>query len=594
MARPGSGELAGLRQPKNMKESGCPMKRLTAVLLAMMLALSLTVPALAAETKPAPPAWVKAEEYLVIPGDPAYEKETWDKILKLRADAAVGHEEPQKGDALYDFWMSGGTHAVSSPAMRFELGLVGMKYDENTKDPNPYARPAGRARNYFAWAKQTLREKSGSYLGKDYQLINLWYYRAALVSSSSFPKEEFQGFLKDSGYTMEQFRSYQGLSSVPEEQWTAIKAAKTLQENGQPPKVWLDGRKNHTGFFRDGRVMVDIALVARMVGAEVTQTGDTLTLTRAGATASVTVGKTAAAVDGRQVTLEAAPCREGETIYVSAGCLKDLLGQKTEWLNENCCVSIMEDKGAAGGTNLENWALPMGAVLSYLNRGSPEWFGLYRREKLSSINDFSGHVLREAEYSYERCREVLASGWGIENRKDLIETVCRMTVSGHNQAFLADVAWINSMSASQYRQILRNASGMDAYMFPYTKQLGQKWGDRGILCWDLFRMSNLVQWGYTAGYITYPEALALLEPAAKLLHDNFKSWDEACENYLDGYYWWARENVLGKDPWTESRGRDTASVLRVYRIHIFDDSLFREPVKGVPGLTAESLLASVQ
>ena len=32
-----------------------------------------------------------------------------------------------------------------------------------------------------------------------------------------------------------------------------------------------------------------------------------------------------------------------------------------------------------------------------------------------------------------------------------------------------------------------------AYMFPYTKALGEKWGERGILCWDLFRMSNLVQ-----------------------------------------------------------------------------------------------------
>lgn len=88
-----------------------------------------------------------------------------------------------------------------------------------------------------------------------------------------------------------------------------------------------------------------------------------------------------------------------------------------------------------------------------------------------------------------------------------------MTFYGHNAAFLADAAMIKSLSPSEYQTILKNAQGMDAYMFPYTKELSKKWGDRGILCWDLFRMSNLVQWGYLAGYITYPEALALLEPA---------------------------------------------------------------------------------
>ena len=41
---------------KNMKESRCPMKRLTSVLLAMVLALSLTAPALAAEDTD-PPLW---------------------------------------------------------------------------------------------------------------------------------------------------------------------------------------------------------------------------------------------------------------------------------------------------------------------------------------------------------------------------------------------------------------------------------------------------------------------------------------------------------------------------------------------------------
>ena len=106
-------------------------------------------------------------------------------------------------------------------------------------------------------------------------------------------------------------------------------------------------------------------------------------------------------------------------------------------------------------------------------------------------------------------------------------------------------------------------------------------------------MSNLVQWGYVAGYVTYPEALALLEPAATLLQKNFKNWNEAFENYLDGYNWWARENVGTKDPWTVTRGPYVKKLMQNYS-ELFDNSLFKNPIRSVDGVTAEQLLASVQ
>lgn len=58
-------------------------------------------------------------------------------------------------------------------------------------------------------------------------------------------------------------------------------------------------------------------------------------------------------------------------------------------------------------------------------------------------------------------------------------------------------------------------------------------------------MSNLVQFGYEAGYVTYEEALVLLEPAAKRLQASFSSWRRAYENYLDGYGWWSGTGYAG-------------------------------------------------
>lgn len=119
-------------------------------------------------------------------------------------------------------------------------------------------------------------------------------------------------------------------------------------------------------------------------------------------------------------------------------------------------------------------------------------------------------------------------------------------------------------------------------------------GDRGILCWDLFRMSNLVQWGYEAGYLTYPEALALLEPAAVRLKEAFSSWDEAYENYLDGYNWWARNDMTGPIRLGDFRGKRYLLLKESEATSaLFDDALFSCAVLPVPGLSAASLSAAL-
>lgn len=106
-------------------------------------------------------------------------------------------------------------------------------------------------------------------------------------------------------------------------------------------------------------------------------------------------------------------------------------------------------------------------------------------------------------------------------------------------------------------------------------------------------MSNLVQWGYMSGYVTYAEALVLLEPAVTLLKDNFSSWDEAFENYVDGYNWWARNNVLGQDTWDTSRGGHYQMYKKRYGSDFFNDALFRQEIIPVPGLTIDDILTTL-
>lgn len=373
----------------------------------------------------------------------------------------------------------------------------------------------------------------------------------------------------------------------------------------QQTQVLLDGGHVDTeglAVVKNGRTMIPIRCLAELLGADVSydQTLKAARIVRAGTEIIMPIGSTTATVNGAPFQMDVAPYIENGRTMIPARYVSEWFGQKIEWVAEKNAASVEENKSLAGATNLEAWALPMGAVQNYIRAGTPMNFGGRKRYAKvqapgTAVSKNEDLQKRGVVFAYEEARYLLSDSWGINSRDDLIITVYSMTYHGHNEAFLSDVAAINSLSASEYQALLKNAAGMDSYMFPYTKQLGEKWGDRGILCWDLFRMSNLVQWGYESGYITYSEALALLKPAAELLQKNFKNWDEAYGNYLDGYYWWAREDMLDKDPWSDGRrGIVTNMMLRAYREKLLDDKLFEAPIEDVSGVTAQQLFASVQ
>ena len=81
-----------------------------------------------------------------------------------------------------------------------------------------------------------------------------------------------------------------------------------------------------------------------------------------------------------------------------------------------------------------------------------------------------------------------------------------------------------------------------------------KWGEKGIRAWDLCRAVTLCQWGYTAGYVTYGEALDMARPAIEELAGTFTGWDEVYENFLEGYYWCLREDLGDRTVWETELG----------------------------------------
>ncbi|MDR1571513.1 MAG: DUF1266 domain-containing protein, partial [Clostridiales Family XIII bacterium] len=151
--------------------------------------------------------------------------------------------------------------------------------------------------------------------------------------------------------------------------------------------------------------------------------------------------------------------------------------------------------------------------------------------------------------------------------------------------FAEEADFIRSLSDAEYREFLSGAAGMDVYMWPFVKALGEKWGDKGIKAWDWFRMMHIASWGYVAGYLELSEVYAFAEPIAEKLRSTFSSWDEATENYMDGYAYWSRTDVSEPDTQYERRLQiyDDLKAAQEKDGLLFDPSVWKQGTVKRPG-----------
>lgn len=576
-------------------------KRFLSLALSLSLAVSLFVPAFAAGTDPViptAPEWINEEDYIIFPGDEVYLPENWAKMEGLREQVRSGAAEmniPEAPNQGKNYQGKGG-----SPGWRYEVALCWLKCAENRGITTDSGKEAFyEAASAFSMASSVFylqAEDRKSEAVSDMKLrLLLWEDRALLLCGYDFAKqyrywdlwegwgEELGNLLPVWGITLEEFFAAPYMDSISDEIKDKITedVIEYLSLHDKPipaspvgnVQIFIDGkyiRSDAPAVITNGRTTIPIRAVAEALGAEVGWEEATrqVTLTRAGTAIIMTIDSTTALVNNEPIEMDVTPyISSGGRTMIPVRYVAEFFGQKVDWDGDNYRVFITEDKSVTGDSNLEAWALPMGAMLTVLGGEDATSFGISPR---------SAKAVNAAQVS-------LRGSWNIENRQDLTQTVLSMTLAGHNASFREMAADVKQRSAEERAAISEASSAWPEYMWAYTEQLDEKWGDRGILAWDLFRMSNLVQWGYTAGYVTYEEALALLEPAAILLFANFSSWDEAYENYVDGYNWWARNDVLGKNTMETYRGGVYLSIKSNSDTgHIFDDSLFETGVIGLP------------
>jgi len=521
------------------------MKKALSFLLALALALPLCPAALAGDPGIYPgdhPGGVL--DYLTFPGDPVYEEENWLQVAKRRRDAYEGALLPYEGRD----WAQGSVGQCYEEAV-YRL-LCAENYTDDFEARAAFL-AAGRA---FAAAESGWYDQNR---GRDetYYRISVEKYRAYLIYSVDYISDWGRALvpaLDALGMTLPEFFDARDMDRVS--QANRDRVAREIDAYwgfyvGEKSRltVYLDGtilQMDTPVQVRNERTMVPIRALAEALGANVEWVPETrqAVLTRAGRTVTMTLGETTALVDGEPVEMDVAPYAENNRTYFPVRYAAEFFGQTVTWNAAQRRVDIAEDKTAAA-EGQEDWALGMGALLTAAYGGDAGLFGAFVRAP--------GRGEPGAAYA---CRALLEDTWGIADREALLGAVDAALEGEHDREFREAYKEVKNLSASEIRNRTRSMDKVDQYMWPRTKELGKKWGDKGILAWDLCRAAALVQWGYTAGYVTYSEALSLLEPAAEALRTTFSSWEQVYENFLEGYYWCVREDLGDAGVWDTDLG----------------------------------------
>ena len=232
-------------------------------------------------------------------------------------------------------------------------------------------------------------------------------------------------------------------------------------------------------------------------------------------------------------------------------------------------------------SNLGAWGRAMGAVLISINDGNPYYFGGYEA----------------TDANKKAARNILKSSWNISSRKDLLKQIRFLQNTGSRKDYRREAKDLKALSARERKKALNQVSGALKTHYNNLQYISDTWGKKGLLSWDLCRISHLAQWGYIADYINLDEAQAVLEPSASRLRKSFDNWDDIVNNWLDGYAYSSAIEIrsIEKTDYT-SRQEIYQKLLSEQKDTdpLFDNKLFEEDIIPLGTVSYDSLMEEIK
>lgn len=239
-------------------------------------------------------------------------------------------------------------------------------------------------------------------------------------------------------------------------------------------------------------------------------------------------------------------------------------------------LETLEDPSA----NLGHWGRAMGSVLIAINEGNVYYFGGYE----------------QTDGNKEAAARILKQSWNITDRTELLRQIQALLNTGDRKEYRKEAGEMKAMSKKELKTALKQLSGDTLTHYNMVQYNWKKWKKKGLLAWDMCRVSHLAQWGYVAGFISIEEAQALIEPAAQKLAKKFDNWDDVQQNWLDGYALYATidaENPAGTDYEVRMKKYEELKEGQNKEQKLYDDSLFTTGIVPLSGVSADAILAEV-
>jgi hypothetical protein len=191
--------------------------------------------------------------------------------------------------------------------------------------------------------------------------------------------------------------------------------------------------------------------------------------------------------------------------------------------------TLRQTKFASPNHEQKMWALAMCAILMESNGD--------RHDLLGGVKRTEGNI--------SPLKKSLREWWGIENRKDLFETLLWLQTGGHREDFNQIGAYVTALSPEELKHLRQEAKG-DPELLNKIDIAGKNYtalGDKSILAWDYDRYISLCGWGYVMGYLSEEEAWEMIMPVAVMLQEKFDSWEDLGSNHLLGRNFWSLEQT---------------------------------------------------
>lgn len=177
----------------------------------------------------------------------------------------------------------------------------------------------------------------------------------------------------------------------------------------------------------------------------------------------------------------------------------------------------------------KRWALAVNAIQARLQG--------FKFDKLGGGQRNEGMIAVDKMY--------LEDGWDVKNREEALAIIKWLKEEGHRAEYNKIASVVINLSDDLYPLVLKKYENNPkvAAKIRFVKEYYKEIGDKSIIAWDLCRVVNVAGMSYIAGYISENEAWNEVMAAAKILQQNFHSWEEMAQNFVLGSLFWGGTDV---------------------------------------------------